>query len=1039
MAQVIGHVNEVSGLFYAKVGVDETRLLKVGDTLFKGEEIAGGSGNSASDILKLSIDSSGEELSVLSHNQLLLDDTLLTTTIDDLEKLEAPAAGDTEVDTLVGRFSERTAGETNISTDLRDASFVDPEIVIGNDVIAEDVNVNVDESEDIQHPPLALDDSGTTLEDVNITINILANDSDLDSDTLIVNSITQPTNGHAILHADGTVTYVPNDNYHGNDSFIYVISDGTGETDTAVVYITVTSQNDISVVTSGTGSITEDVDVISSDGNLLKTSGTIDVIDVDESESEVTPQVGAQYPGGYGIFTISSDGSWIYTANNDDTRIQALDEDSDPIVEVFTVVSKDGSATSTVTITINGTDDGIVVDSDAGIVAEDLSHTVSGVLTASDIDIDDAPVSFIAQTDSSSPYGTFSIDINGNWNYVLDDSSINPLVDGLDEDTPAIVEIYNVVVTNGDTDEDVTTVVTITINGTNDIPTIIGAVGEVFENDLPVNAVYSGTFAIADTDGLSDISDIKISNKEVQIDSLVGTIIVTAHSELKITNYDNNTGIVSFTYTLTHNVNSNVITNDTFEISVSDDGGGSYSSPSKVIITIADDVPTITNSLDATLTNEMGNAIIGIDLDIDTGADTPIGVVLTPEVNNEGFAIDSTGLLLTSTIDNETYSLVYLPTVSGSIGSVTAYQYIDATTTGDAVFTLIPDIEGGKYTGTYSINIDGKLDGVGYTLTLDLKEDNATNTGGNVDSYTFVVDNTTTDTDDDLNVLATGSTIGGDPLNVNFSAGLGLGVDHGAKINSGEILTLEFDKSLNDGTTFTLDHVGNNDVVGITLYDGDTPLTGVSFTVTNEVLEITDLGSGTIFDKIEFTNLDSGNGYTVESLSADINTELSGITHTINVGVEVTDSDLDIASGDIEITFDEDGVLSYDSDTIIDGGTEDDTLLVGDDTLLDFSTFSDGSVTDIENVDLRGGVDTTVTNLTVESVFDVTDSNNMLNILGGNTTDSVQVSTTEWGTSTGTTSVDGVNYNQYEATYNDGFVNQTVYLNVQDEVVEEIV
>ena len=747
MAQIIGHISEVSGLFYAKDSSGETRLLKVGDELFIGEAVVGNSDNSASDILKLSIDGSSKELSVLSDNQLLLDDTLLLRTIEDLENLEEPAAGDTEADTLEGRFANRTAGETNISTDLRDAAFVDPQVEIAADDVAEAV----------EEPIVVLDDiTLPTITDIDTDIELSAQNVEVDEDAI------------------GNNTYPDTDG---------VINQSTD-----------------------TGAIT-----------LL---GAVNVVFADGQ-----------------ITTFTSGGETI-------------------------------------------------------------------VLTTSD-----------------------------------------------------------------------------------DGQTITGSVG--------VTEIFKAALA---SDGLSYTFELK---ENIDHPSAISEDTVVLKLDIVATN----------------NYTSKTVTID---------------------VTIADDLPTVTNSLDTILTNEIGNIVAGVDLDIEGGADKPVGIVLVPEVNDNGFAIDTNDNLLTSTVGDDTYNLVYLPTVGGTASSVTAYQYIDASTTGDAIFTLTPDMSDGEYTGTYSILIDGVLDGVGYILTHDLNEKNATPTGGNVDSYSFTVDNSTEDdTSDDLNILVTASTATGTPLNVNFSAGLGLGVDHAAKINSGEILTLEFDKDLNEGTTFTLDHIGNNDVVGITLYDGDTELTGVSFSVTNEVLEITDLGTGTTFDKVEFTNLDSGNGFTVESLSADINTEVSGILHSINVGVDVTDSDLDIASGDIEITFDEDGVIEYEADSIVDGGTGNDTLLVEDSSELDFSTLADGKVTDIENVDLRGDIDTTVQNVTIQSVFDVTDESNMLNILA-DTTDRVQSSDSGW-TQTGTDTIDGITYNQYQGTYNDGSFDQTVILNVQDTVVEEIV
>jgi hypothetical protein len=97
-------------------------------------------------------------------------------------------------------------------------------------------------------PPDAKDDSATTNEDNSVTINVLANDADPDGDTLTVGSVTQPTNGSAALNADNTVTYTPNRDFNGQDTFTYTISDANGETATATVTVTVNAVNDAPTV-----------------------------------------------------------------------------------------------------------------------------------------------------------------------------------------------------------------------------------------------------------------------------------------------------------------------------------------------------------------------------------------------------------------------------------------------------------------------------------------------------------------------------------------------------------------------------------------------------------------------------------------------------------------------------------------------------------------------------------------------------------------------------------------------------------------------
>ena len=80
--------------------------------------------------------------------------------------------------------------------------------------------------------PRAADDVGTTNVNTAVVVDVLANDSDPDGDTVAVASLTMPSNGVASLNADGTITYTPNAGYTGIDTFTYTIEDGNGGTAT---------------------------------------------------------------------------------------------------------------------------------------------------------------------------------------------------------------------------------------------------------------------------------------------------------------------------------------------------------------------------------------------------------------------------------------------------------------------------------------------------------------------------------------------------------------------------------------------------------------------------------------------------------------------------------------------------------------------------------------------------------------------------------------------------------------------------------------
>ena len=121
--------------------------------------------------------------------------------------------------------------------------------------------------------PAAANDTGFTLdEDTQIKINVLGNDSDLaDGDTLTIDSVTAPANGTAVIVL-GQIKYTPNENYVGEDSFSYTVSDGNGGTDSADVFVTVTNVNDAPTALPDVATCAEDsfvsIDVLSNDTDI---------------------------------------------------------------------------------------------------------------------------------------------------------------------------------------------------------------------------------------------------------------------------------------------------------------------------------------------------------------------------------------------------------------------------------------------------------------------------------------------------------------------------------------------------------------------------------------------------------------------------------------------------------------------------------------------------------------------------------------------------------------------------------------------------
>ncbi|MHC4556344.1 MAG: Ig-like domain-containing protein [Planctomycetota bacterium] len=101
----------------------------------------------------------------------------------------------------------------------------------------------------VPDPPKANDDKATTKEDTPVEIDVLVNDSDVDNELLRVSAVSHGISGSVTINADNTVTYTPNMNFYGTDSFTYTVSDRL-ETDTAKVNVTVSMVNDAPVIVS---------------------------------------------------------------------------------------------------------------------------------------------------------------------------------------------------------------------------------------------------------------------------------------------------------------------------------------------------------------------------------------------------------------------------------------------------------------------------------------------------------------------------------------------------------------------------------------------------------------------------------------------------------------------------------------------------------------------------------------------------------------------------------------------------------------------
>ncbi|MBC7973682.1 MAG: tandem-95 repeat protein, partial [Myxococcales bacterium] len=229
----------------------------------------------------------------------------------------------------------------------------------------------------VNDPPVAVDNFSMVTEDFPATINVVANDTDADGDTLSITSVTQPAQGAVTILDTRRVSYQPALDYNGADSFTYTISDGLGGTATATVSVIVTSVDDPPVAAGDAASVAEDSSV------------TFDVVanDSDIDEGDELTLFSVTTPA-HGTASITSEHRVTYTpaANYGGG-------------DTFSYTVRDGSGasdTATVTINVTPVNDVPLANADTGTLDEDASATIDVV--ANDFDLDGDPLTITAVT-----------------------------------------------------------------------------------------------------------------------------------------------------------------------------------------------------------------------------------------------------------------------------------------------------------------------------------------------------------------------------------------------------------------------------------------------------------------------------------------------------------------------------------------------------------------------------------------------------------------------------------------------------------------
>ncbi|MBL3616816.1 MAG: tandem-95 repeat protein [gamma proteobacterium endosymbiont of Lamellibrachia anaximandri] len=228
----------------------------------------------------------------------------------------------------------------------------------------------------VNDAPVGVADSGATLEGGTVTIDLLANDSDAESDPLTISGMTLPVNGQLLDNGDGTVTYIHNGGETVSDSFTYRANDGNLTSELTTVTITITPVNDPPTADDDAGTTAEGGSV------------TVNVLDGDtDAEGSALTVTNLSVPTN-GTAALNADGTVTYTHDGSET-----------ISDSFTYTANDGtadSAVATVNITITPVNDVPVAGADSGTLDEGGSVTID--LLANDSDGENDPLSVTGMT-----------------------------------------------------------------------------------------------------------------------------------------------------------------------------------------------------------------------------------------------------------------------------------------------------------------------------------------------------------------------------------------------------------------------------------------------------------------------------------------------------------------------------------------------------------------------------------------------------------------------------------------------------------------
>ncbi len=374
----------------------------------------------------------------------------------------------------------------------------------------------------IDDAPDAVDDSDTTPEETAVTISVLDNDSDAESDPISITNVGTPSNGTATINGS-TIVYTPTLNFAGQDSFTYTIT-ANGKTDTATVTVTVTNQNDNPTnISLSNLSVAENQSIGTLVGNLSTTdpdsgdSFTYSLINTGTYPDNDAFQISGNQLRTADVFNFETQNSYLI-------RIQTRDSGGLTFDKEFTITVTDAN------------DPPVAVD-DSKTTNEDTALIVAapGVL-ANDTDEDHNALTVLTADSASAQGASVSVAINGGFSY--DPTAVTALQAlNVGEN---VADTFSYTVSDGGLIFDTATV-TVTLTGENDAPVAADdAVTTVLETAVLVSPLGNDT----DVDTTDTMSIASITQ------GTHGTVTNNGNGTLTYTPATGYIGSDSFTYTI---------------------------------------------------------------------------------------------------------------------------------------------------------------------------------------------------------------------------------------------------------------------------------------------------------------------------------------------------------------------------------------------------------------------------------------------------------------------------------------------------------